>query len=171
MVTLANNQKMNRTLTGEWACPDDLFNRLNNEFHFTLDACAHPANARCQKFYTSVDDGLKQDWKGQTVWCFPPSGRKALRDWVYKAANEARKKDTTVVMLLPVSTDSHWFQTYICQRAGVIVRFLPERVKYTNFALPSWASSIETGKKRSATRPSMVVIFTGKKNKFRVESA
>ena len=50
--------------TDEWATPQALFDELNGTFHFTLDPCATPENAKCAKFYTKEQDGLKQDWGG-----------------------------------------------------------------------------------------------------------
>ena len=47
-----------------WSTPQELFDNLNEEFNFTLDPCAIEDNAKCAKFYTPVDDGLKQDWGG-----------------------------------------------------------------------------------------------------------
>lgn len=52
------------SITDEWATPQDLFDTLNATFHFTLDPCATPENAKCAKFYTKEQDGLKQDWGG-----------------------------------------------------------------------------------------------------------
>lgn len=60
--------------TNEWATPQALFDKLNATFHFTLDPCATPENAKCAKFYTKEQDGLKQDWGGggymvqSTIW-------------------------------------------------------------------------------------------------------
>ena len=50
--------------TDEWSTPQDLFDALDATFHFTLDPCATPENAKCAKFYTKEQDGLKQDWGG-----------------------------------------------------------------------------------------------------------
>lgn len=50
--------------TDQWATPQDFFDKLNAEFHFTLDPCASPENAKCQKYYTKEQDGLIQDWGG-----------------------------------------------------------------------------------------------------------
>ena len=50
--------------TNEWATPLALFKELDQEFGFTLDPCATPQNAKCKKFYTLEDDGLKQNWGG-----------------------------------------------------------------------------------------------------------
>ena len=63
-----------------WETPQDFFDQLNGEFHFTLDVCANSENAKCEKYYTKEQDGLKQPWKG-TVWCNPPYGRQ-IGSWV-----------------------------------------------------------------------------------------
>lgn len=57
-----------------WETPQDFFDKLNKEFHFTLDVCATPENAKCEMFYTVDDDGLSKPWIG-TIWCNPPYGR------------------------------------------------------------------------------------------------
>ena len=51
--------------TNEWATPRAFFAALNAEFHFDLDPCATPQNAKCKKFYTIENDGLTKDWGGQ----------------------------------------------------------------------------------------------------------
>lgn len=61
--------------TEEWATPQDLFNKLNDEFNFTLDPCASEQNYKCDKYYTIQDDGLKQDWSSEIVFMNPPYGR------------------------------------------------------------------------------------------------
>lgn len=48
----------------EWATPQSLFDTLNAEFGFTLDACATAENAKCPVFYTKDEDGLLADWGG-----------------------------------------------------------------------------------------------------------
>lgn len=61
--------------TNQWSTPQDLYDKLNKEFNFTLDPCADECNHKCDKFYTKEQDGLKQDWQGKTVFCNPPYGR------------------------------------------------------------------------------------------------
>lgn len=46
----------------EWSTPQDVFDKLNEEFHFTLDAAATPENAKCERYYTKAEDGLKMPW-------------------------------------------------------------------------------------------------------------
>lgn len=71
--------------TDNWATPQDFYDKLNQEFHFTLDPCANAANAKCAKFYTKEDDGLTKSWDNEIVFCNPPYGRE-IGKWVEKAS-------------------------------------------------------------------------------------
>ena len=51
--------------TDLWATPAELFNELDREFHFTVDVCALPENAKCRNYYTPEIDGLTQKWGGR----------------------------------------------------------------------------------------------------------
>ena len=138
-----NTGLMFSSKTDLWETPQDLFDKLNNEFQFTLDVCATPENAKCDKFYTEEQDGLKHPWKG-TVWCNPPYGR-GIGQWVRRALF-ASVSGSTVVMLLPARTDTKWFHDYIYKRNNVEIRFIRGRLKFG-------------GSKNSAPFPSMVVVF------------
>lgn len=67
-MTNAQRKVMFSSKSDLWETPQDFFDNLDKEFHFTLDACALPENAKCQKYYTPEDDGLLQPWSG-VVWC------------------------------------------------------------------------------------------------------
>ena len=127
-----------------WETPQDLFDKLNAEFHFDLDVCALPENAKCEKYYTPEDDGLLQPWNG-TCWCNPPYGR-TIGKWIQKAY-ETFAGGGTVVMLLPARTDTKWFHEYIYNKAEI--RFIKGRLKFGN-------------SKNAAPFPSMIVVFDGK---------
>ena len=58
----------------EWETPQNLFDQLNNEFGFDIDVCAIPENKKCDKFYSPIQDGLLQKWKG-VCWMNPPYGK------------------------------------------------------------------------------------------------
>ena len=126
-----------------WATPQDFFDKLNDEFHFTLDPCCSKQTAKCEKYYTIVENGLIQDWSGETVFCNPPYGRE-IYDWVKKCSLEAKKDDTTVVMLIPARTDTRYFHEFIYNKSEI--RFIKGRLKFGNA-------------KNSAPFPSMVVVF------------
>lgn len=62
----------------DWETPQDLFDKLNAFYGFTLDACASPENAKCKKYYTKEQNSLVQDWNNDTIWCNPLMERKLL---------------------------------------------------------------------------------------------
>lgn len=49
-----NNKVMFSSAKNDWETPQDLFDELDREFHFTLDAAASPSNAKCAKYYTDL---------------------------------------------------------------------------------------------------------------------
>lgn len=46
----------------DYCTPQEFFDRLNAEFHFTLDAAATDKTAKCPVYYTPETDGLKSPW-------------------------------------------------------------------------------------------------------------
>ena len=139
---------MNRVIfsskSNEWATPPELFSELDAEFDFSLDPCATDDNHKCPKYYTQKDDGLRQNWGGERVFCNPPYGR-AIGEWVRKCSEEAKKPGTLVVLLIPARTDTAYFHDYIYRKARE-VRFLRGRLRFG-------------GATNSAPFPSMIVIF------------
>lgn len=128
-----------------WETPQFLFDDLHKEFNFTLDACALLCNAKCKDYFSPMQDGLSQSWKTTgAVWVNPPYGKK-ITLWVKKAYEES-KKGQTVVMLLPVRTDTLYFHNYIYNNAEI--RFIKGRLHFNN-------------SKNAAPFPSMIVIFRG----------
>jgi len=85
--------------TDMWATPQDFFDALDAEFHFTLDACAVKENAKCAAYYTPEQNGLDQPWTGR-VWCNPPYGRN-VGQWVKKAHDTASGGDLSLCYCLP----------------------------------------------------------------------
>ncbi|KLT73269.1 adenine methyltransferase [Neisseria arctica] len=129
--------------TDLWATPQDFFDNLNEEFGFELDVCALPENAKCEKYFTPENDGLKQDWTG-TCWMNPPYGRE-IGKWMKKAYESSLTGNATVVCLVPARTDTKWFHDFAMKGE---VRFIKGRLKFG-------------GSKNSAPFPSAVVIFRG----------
>ena len=140
---MINKELMFSSEDETWSIPQDFFNSLNNEFKFTLDPCCSVETAKCSKFYTEKEDGLIQDWQGETVFCNPPYGKK-IKDWVKKCYFESKKPLTTVVMLIPARTDTSYFHDFIYNKSEI--RFIRGRLKFGD-------------SKNGAPFPSMVVIF------------
>ena len=130
----------------DWETPYRLFAELDREFHFTLDPCATPANAKCKQFYTKKDNGLAKDWSG-VVFLNPPYGRDVGK-WIRKAYCESQR-GVTVVCLLPARTDTVWWHRY-CLKGEI--RYIKGRVKFG-------------GAKNSAPFPSVIVVFRGQRER------
>lgn len=71
--------------SNEWATPQDFYDQLDKEFHFSLDVAADAENAKSARYFTQSDDGLAQSWDNETVFCNPPYGRE-IGKWVKKAS-------------------------------------------------------------------------------------
>lgn len=99
-----------------WCTPQDFFDKLNEEFCFTLDAAATDKTAKCPLYFTPETDGLKSSWKvagGGTVFCNPPYGRE-IGKWVQKAYEEAQAG--TPIVLLMRGDDVKALQTALIER-------------------------------------------------------
>ncbi len=143
----------------DYCTPQDLFNKLNEEFNFSLDAAATDKSAKCKKYYTPECDGLKNSWEvksDEAVFCNPPYGRNITGKWVQKAYEEA-KNGTTIVLLIPARTDTRWFHDYIYGQANI--RFLKGRVMFTDE--DGNPCRDKNGKPAAAPFPSMIVIYNG----------
>ena len=134
--------------TNEWATPQALFDELDQEFHFTLDACASHENHKCDWYFTKEDDGLSKNWGGQVVFCNPPYSE--IGKWVQKAHESCKHDGTVVVMLIPPRTSTKYFHDYIYHRTEI--RFIKGRLHFND-------------SKERAPFGNMIVIFRGAKAK------
>ncbi len=126
-----------------WPTDQAFFDKMNRRYGpFELDVCASAENAKCARFYTSVDDGLQQPWRGR-CWMNPPYGKDIGR-WIRKAW-ESSLAGATVVCLVPARTDTRWWHDYIKPYAAVI-DFIKGRLRFGDA-------------KCSAPFPSAVVVF------------
>ena len=81
-----------------WLVPPEIYEPLNQEFHFDFDPCPYPYER----------DGIENDW-GQVNWVNPPFRRKDSINgngptaFVRKAIEE-QKKGKTSVLILPVQS-------------------------------------------------------------------
>ena len=149
------NKNTQKTLfsskTGEWETPIDFFNKLDWRFgKFTLDPCATSENHKTKKYYTLEDNGLAQDWEGETVFVNPPY--RNLSEWVEKAYNESQKLRTKVVMLIPARTDTKYWHNYVMRASEI--HFIKGRLKFGD-------------SKNSAPFPSAVIVFNSRASYIR----
>lgn len=125
----------------DWATPQDVFDKLNEEFHFTLDAAASAENAKCDRFFDKNTDGLKQDWSGERVYVNPPYNRYTMGAWLAKMAE---CKADVCVALLPARTNTSWFHDFILGKAEI--RFIRGKLKFNGY-------------KWEAPFPNIIVVF------------
>jgi phage N-6-adenine-methyltransferase len=121
--------------------PLHLFQKWDQEFHFTTDPCADPNNyLGCKVYFTKHTDGLANidKWKG-TVFINPPyNGKGTVERWINAAIQYNRLTNETVVMLLKATPGVRWFQDYVWDshnhtfRDGIQVRFLHGRINFTD---------------------------------------
>lgn len=106
----------------QWRTPQVIFDELNREFDFDLDACADADNALCGSYFTAEQDAIRRFWdvagEATSVFCNPPYSDPNL--FLQKAYHEvyeaARVK--SVVLLLPASVSTKWFKR-ACVKAEV----------------------------------------------------
>ncbi len=140
--------------TGNWATPQDFFDKLNWRFGpFDLDPCASPHNTKCANFFTEAEDGLSKNWEGHACFVNPPYGR-GIDKWIEKSYNEANKNNTKVVMLIPARTDTKYWHDYVMKASEI--HFVKGRLKFGD-------------SENSAPFPSAVVVFDGGGELWRVE--
>ena len=110
---------------GDWRTPPEVWNPLQAEFQFDLDAAADQGNTLVSKY---LDDALScVDWPGKRIFCNPPYGN-ALASFVRKCAAEA-EKGKLVVALIPMRTRASWWHEAVLGKAAE-VRCIRKRVQF-----------------------------------------
>jgi len=129
-----------------WKTPKELYDKLNDEFHFDFDPC--PFCHDITKW-----DGLNIEW-GRVNFVNPPYSRKLKEAFIVKALEEC-KKGKIVVMLLPVSTSTKIFHEIVLPNCEI--RFLRGRVKFEG--INTFGEQV---KNKCGMHDSMVCIFRNK---------
>lgn len=118
------------TRTPQW-----LFEALNAEFKFCLDAAALPETAMCERFITPQIDSLKVGWgdfihpsvRSPMAWLNPPYSN--LTPWIKKCLAE---KDNGIgsVVLIPEDSSAEWWPGDACSEIRRIVGYRDECGKW-----------------------------------------
>ena len=134
----------------DWETPKELFDKLNSEFDFELDAFASDKNAKCKYYFTEQDDSFQQDWaKYKSIFINPPYTSK-VQDEVLKKINDTICSDWNgvIVLLIPARTDTRRWHEYIFNKADDI-RFLRGRLRFEVDGVP----------KGTSTFPSAIIVY------------
>ena len=138
----------------EYGTPTRQFDHYNRIYKFTVDVCSTPELAKCRKFYTPEQDGLKQEWRG-VCWMNPPYSQ--LSKWVCKAY-EAAKNGAIVVALLPVYTDAAWFHDYASHATIEVLRGRLQFTGRNENGYTPFGHAIYVFRKKSARRGNRLAI-------------
>ncbi len=101
-----------------------------------------------------IINGLELSW-GTSTFVNPPYGRE-IGLWVKKAYDESQL-GRTVVMLMPVRTDTNYFHNYILGKAEI--RFIKGRLKFRGFS----KKQNKIVDNEPASFPTMLVVFKSTK--------
>ena len=94
----------------DWSTPKDLYEALNEEFHFTFDPCP----------LRSEFDGLDIPWIG-SIFVNPPYSN--IKSFLSKGANELHEGNAKVIVyLVPARTDTKWFHEYVYNKQRVYIK-------------------------------------------------
>jgi phage N-6-adenine-methyltransferase len=130
-----------------WSTPPKVFAQFDSRFRFTIDVAASPLNAKCERYYTTTSDGLRQSWAAERVWCNPPYSD--IWPWVKKAWQEWNYGAELIVLLVPANrTEQRWWQQLVepaRRDRSLIVEFLPDRVE---FIRPNAATGVKGDRPR-----------------------
>ncbi|MCK4668271.1 adenine methyltransferase [Candidatus Dependentiae bacterium] len=141
------NDKKSSKYTTRYSTTLELFKPLQKEFGITLDVSATQGTAKCSNFYNVEDDPLKREWNG-VCWMCPPF-RGHMRRWVKKAYSESLKGNI-VICLLPVNSNSTWWDEYVMKGE---IRFIRGEVLLEEYNKRIW-------------RDMCIVIFGKEKHKL-----
>ena len=110
----------------------EIFDPLHERFNFTVDVAAAAHNTKLKRYFTEEDDGIRQSWAGERVWCNPPYSD--IKPWVRKAWRSISQCEV-IVMLLPANrTEQVWWQDYVepyrDRGLGLSVEFIRGRLRF-----------------------------------------
>lgn len=158
-----NRAYMPKSKSQEWETPWWLFDLLDSEFQFTVDAAANSQNAKLERYWTEEIDGLKQDWREEIVFINPPFAVKDLRLWTERAYVASRESGTTVVMIVPVKADQDWWHDFAIKTE---IRFIRGRVTFegATSSFPGPVAVLVFGKSVRAISKTIRVPHVSKRN-------
>lgn len=138
-----------------WRTHPDVFNGLDAEFNFKLDAAASAEDHLCLYYIDEKEDSLKTEWSKKcpirplAAWCNPPYSRGMIPQFLTKAVAET-KNGVTTVMLLPATIEVYW-ETII--NYANEVRFIVGRLSFIDPQTGAKTTGNRTGSAAVIFRP------------------
>ncbi len=143
----------------DYETPDELFKKLDDYYHFTLDAAADESNYKCERWIGEDTDALTvSGLEGEVIWCNPPYAKMA--PWVKKFIEWT--KHNRVVVLAQDKTDTNWF--YDLFYHSRYISFLKGRVNFVGSTSINMHGAVVFEVSRYVEEKPMVRIWNWKKN-------
>lgn len=142
-----------------WQTPKALYDALDKEFEFDLDAFASEENKLAPCFFDAEFSALENEWdkphdpsehgRIKSAFVNPPYSQTQL--CLYTAMKQAKKHNITVVALVNANTDTQWFSEAV--KTANEIRLITGRVGFVG----------SSGKKVNGnTKGQCLIIWRGK---------
>lgn len=153
---MSYDKKYKASESNERETPQELFDRLDEEFNFQLDAAASDLNHKVDNYFSIENSALLQTWKPGPAWCNSPWSRDLISKFVAKGFDESYSWNKTIVMLVPTDPSTNWWAGVLKAQAKYLVpleiRNLKPRIRFLKDGIP-----MESG----VMRPCSLLIFYG----------
>lgn len=84
--------------------------------HPKLDVCATIQNTKCEKYFTSQDNALEQEWD-EDFFMNPPYSEITL--WMKKAWEQHKKYNVNALILVFAKTGVNWWHNFVEDKAEI----------------------------------------------------
>lgn len=111
-----------------WCTPQWLFKRLDDVFNFNTDLAADELSTKCQHYFSIEDSAFNNRWVGN-CFCNPPFSELKKLQWTSRAFEQSLANDSSILMILPVATETRWWQATVFRGASSIL-FFDRRINY-----------------------------------------
>lgn len=116
----------------DYATPNDFMEAVRKRYgEIAFDLAADESNTKATNFFSEQDDAFKQEWHkiNGLLWLNPPFGD--IAPWAEKCWEE-HKKRAHILLLVPGSVGSAWFENYVHNKG--YVNFLRPRLCFDGIA-------------------------------------
>ena len=151
LFSTVRRRRQNPKANDDWETPPDIFEDLDRQFAFTLDAAASRHNSKLPRYWSQEDDALTKDWQGERIWLNPPYS--LVAHFMKKAATEPMKDNDCRVVLVAARIDTEWWHRWVMPYAAEVwtvygrIHFLKNGQKVAGAAFPSAIVIYEPGKR------------------------
>ena len=127
-MTSHSTKVMTSSKRQDWRTPPDLFEKLNEVFHFGTDLFADDENHLCPRYFTKENSAWDNKWTGN---CFAnPEYGSTLKHTMARISTRVRTTSSlTVACLIPARVGSVYWMDHIWGSADYVL-FLRGRVQF-----------------------------------------